>query len=77
MKVFSLFFQNLFNKFEVAIISGNRNGNFKLDNLDGEGLQLFNLYAKEKILDFEEDPNTYELRVSLKLFFFFLKKIIT
>ncbi|XP_060576458.1 cadherin-23-like [Ruditapes philippinarum] len=52
-----------YQKFNVSIISGNENNDFKLDNSDGSGLQLFNLYAKEKILDFEKPPNTYVLKL--------------
>ncbi|XP_053385774.1 cadherin-23-like isoform X2 [Mercenaria mercenaria] len=52
-----------YNKFTVSIVSGNQLGNFKLDDTAGSEQAIFNIYAKQKILDYEKDPKQYVLEL--------------
>ena len=52
----------------MTFIGGDFSGSFSLSNkTSGSQEEAFILYAKEKILDFEVPPNSYQLVVSLIL----------
>lgn len=53
----------LFNSFSLAIVQGNETGYFKLDKVNGTGEEVFVIYAKEEILDYERPQKSYTLRL--------------
>lgn len=60
-------FQSAYNAFTINIVSGNVDGNFKLDRSEGSSVEIFSLLAKEKVLDYEVQPNSYMLEVRISI----------